>query len=90
MGLNYSVTVIGEAVNVNAVTTEQTNIVQDFALVISSGDGDNTNGIVVTAVTPSPWCPPSTRRSVFLLADERDLFQPVCRGKCSLVEYATI
>ena len=45
---NYSVTVIGRNVAVNAVTTEQTNIVQDYALVISCGDGSNSNGIVVT------------------------------------------
>ncbi len=53
LSTNYSVTVIGTAVNVNAVTTEQTNIVQDFALVISCGDGDNTNGISVTPAAPS-------------------------------------
>ncbi|HEV2694505.1 MAG TPA: S8 family serine peptidase, partial [Verrucomicrobiae bacterium] len=54
LGTNYSVTVIAHAVNVNAVTLEQTNIVQDFALVISSGDGSNTNGITVTPVPPTP------------------------------------
>src|SRR5665213_3496580 len=53
LGTNYSVTVVGNAVNVNAVTAEQTNIVQDFALVISSGDGGNTNGIGVTAAAPA-------------------------------------
>lgn len=52
-GSNYTVTVIGHAVNVNAVTLNQTNIVQDFALVISSGNGNNTNGIVVTPVPPA-------------------------------------
>jgi len=64
---DYSVTVIGEAVNVNAVTTEQTNIVQDFALVISCGDGDNTNGISVTAAAP-PLVPALVPRVAFLPA----------------------
>jgi subtilisin-like proprotein convertase family protein len=54
LGTNYAVTIIGHSVNVNAVTLEQTNIVQDFALVISSGDGGNTNGITVTAASPAP------------------------------------
>jgi len=54
LGTNYTVTVVGHAVNVNAVTLEQTNIVQDFALVIASGDGSNTNGIVVTPLASVP------------------------------------
>jgi subtilisin-like proprotein convertase family protein/endonuclease/exonuclease/phosphatase family metal-dependent hydrolase len=53
LGTNYSITVVGRSVNVNAVTLEQTNIVQDFALVIANGDGNNTNGFTVTAAAPS-------------------------------------
>jgi alpha-tubulin suppressor-like RCC1 family protein/subtilisin-like proprotein convertase family protein len=48
LGTNYSVTVYGRAVNVNAVTLNQTNIVQDYALVIACGNGNNTAGITVT------------------------------------------
>jgi len=40
-GTNFSVTVIGRGVNVNAVTTHPDNTVQDYALVISSGDGND-------------------------------------------------
>jgi subtilisin-like proprotein convertase family protein len=36
---NYSITVLGRRVNVNAVTANTNGIVQDYALVISSGDG---------------------------------------------------
>ncbi|MEY4917406.1 MAG: hypothetical protein RL616_1319, partial [Verrucomicrobiota bacterium] len=54
LGTNYSITVYGKAVNVNAVTLEQTNVVQDFALVITSGDGNNTNGFSVTGLSPQP------------------------------------
>lgn len=53
LGTNYSVTVIGRNVAVNAVTLNQTNIVQDYALIISCGDSQNTNGVVVTRATPT-------------------------------------
>ncbi len=55
-GTNFTVVIRATAVNVNAVS-EQTNnaagvfapnIVQDFAFVISSGNGSNTNGFAIT------------------------------------------
>ena len=59
-GTNYSVTVIGRDVNVNAVTAQTNsvagvyapNVVQDFALVISSGNGQVINALMVT---PAPF-----------------------------------
>ena len=46
---NYSVTVIGNRVNVNAVAEQTNNDVQDYALVISSGDmGEISNALQVT------------------------------------------
>ena len=48
---NYSVTVVGRSVNVNAVTAQTNNVVQDFALVISSGAGEVSNAITVMPVT---------------------------------------
>jgi choice-of-anchor C domain-containing protein len=53
-GTNYTVTVLGYSVNVNAVTAQSNNVVQDYALVISSGDGNSgvTNAITVTANAP--------------------------------------
>ena len=56
-GTNFTIVIYGTAVNVNAVTTQTNNllgaygpnIVQDFALVVSSGNGDNTNGFAITA-----------------------------------------
>ena len=55
LSTNYTITVSARAVNVNAVTLEETNIVQDFALVLTTGDGNNTNGFVITApVAPLP------------------------------------
>ncbi len=38
LGTNYSITVMAQRVNVNAVTANTNNVVQDYALVISSGD----------------------------------------------------
>ncbi|HWQ93360.1 MAG TPA: S8 family serine peptidase, partial [Clostridia bacterium] len=40
---NYSITVVGRRVNVNAVPGHTNDVVQDFALVVSSGDGVVTN-----------------------------------------------
>ena len=48
LGTNYSITVIGRAVNVNAVTAQTNNVVQDYALVISCGEGEVTNAFTVT------------------------------------------
>ena len=48
VGTNYSITVMGYRVNVNAVTAHTNNVVQDFALVISSGNGQVTNAFTVT------------------------------------------
>jgi len=43
----FSVTVIGHRVNVNAVTAHPDNVVQDYALVISSGSGEVTDSFTV-------------------------------------------
>jgi subtilisin-like proprotein convertase family protein/sugar lactone lactonase YvrE len=46
---DYSVTVLGNRVNVNAVSQHTNNDVQDFAIVISAGDmGDVSNALTVT------------------------------------------
>ena len=56
LGTNYSITVIGLDVNVNAVTAQTNNaagvyapnVVQDFAMVVSCGEGEVTNAMTVT------------------------------------------
>jgi subtilisin-like proprotein convertase family protein len=53
-GTNFSVTVMGYRVNVNAVTAQSNNVVQDYALVISSGNGAISNAMTVTAAPPTP------------------------------------
>jgi subtilisin-like proprotein convertase family protein len=52
LGTNYSVTVVGQHVNVNAVSASLDNVVQDYALVISCGDGDVTNALTLTQTAP--------------------------------------
>jgi subtilisin-like proprotein convertase family protein len=50
LGDTYTITVRGARVAVNAVNTHSNGIVQDYALVISSGDGvTNSSGITVSA-----------------------------------------
>ena len=51
LGGKYSVTVIGRSVNVNAVTAQTNNVVQDYALVIACSAGEVTTAITVT---PNP------------------------------------
>ena len=41
LGSNYTITVFGHRVNVNAVTAQADNIAQDYALVVSCGDGNS-------------------------------------------------
>jgi len=45
---NYTVTIIGKSVNVNAVTAHINNVVQDYALVISCGEGEVPDAITLT------------------------------------------
>jgi subtilisin-like proprotein convertase family protein len=48
LGTNYSVTVVGRRVNVNAVSAAAANELQDYALVIASGDGEVAEALTVT------------------------------------------
>lgn len=48
LGNSYSVTVVARRVNVNAVTAHPDGVVQDFALVITSGDPRAANALRVT------------------------------------------
>ncbi|HTL54613.1 MAG TPA: S8 family serine peptidase [Candidatus Limnocylindrales bacterium] len=47
LGGNYSVTVLGRRVNVNAVAQRTNDIAQDYALVISSGDCRTTDALTL-------------------------------------------
>jgi subtilisin family serine protease/subtilisin-like proprotein convertase family protein len=45
LGSRYSVTVVGRSVNVNAVDGASDELVQDYGLVVSSGDGQVSNAL---------------------------------------------
>ena len=45
-GTNFSVTVVGRRVNVNAVTAHPNDVAQDYALVIASGSGEIAGAIL--------------------------------------------
>jgi subtilisin-like proprotein convertase family protein len=49
LGTNYSITVVARDVNVNAVTSHTNGVVQDFALVISSSEGEITNALTLAS-----------------------------------------
>jgi subtilisin family serine protease/subtilisin-like proprotein convertase family protein len=48
LGTNYSITVFARRVNVNAVTAHTNDVVQDYALVISSGNGETDTALTLT------------------------------------------
>ena len=52
LSTNYTITITGRRVNVNAVTAQTNNVCQDYALVISSGDGLVTNALVFDSSSP--------------------------------------
>ncbi len=59
LGTNYSITVIGRHVNVNAVTAHLNDVVQDYALVVSAGNGTVSNALTLvestTVAATVPW-----------------------------------
>jgi subtilisin-like proprotein convertase family protein len=50
LGGTYDIAVVGKRVNVNAVTAHANNVVQDYALVISCGDGEVPNALSLSNV----------------------------------------
>jgi subtilisin-like proprotein convertase family protein len=48
-GASYSITVTGQRVNVNAVSAQAQSVAQDYALVISSGDGEVADALKLVA-----------------------------------------
>ena len=57
---NLVISVIARRVNVNAVTANTNDVVQDYALVISSGNGDVDSPITELTALPSVPAPPPT------------------------------
>ncbi len=57
LGTNYSVTVRATRVNINAVTAQLDNIVQDYALVISLGNETLDGAMTITDIPNTPPVP---------------------------------
>ena len=53
LGTNYTITVHARRVNVNALPQNPNNTVQDFALVISSGDGETNSALTLNPAVSS-------------------------------------
>jgi subtilisin-like proprotein convertase family protein len=58
LGSNYTITVFAKDVNVNAVTAVTNGIVQDYALVVSSDDGEIPGAITLNNANNAPTMPP--------------------------------
>ncbi len=67
VSVSYTVTVIGRSVNVNAVTAQTNNVVQDYALVIACGKGEAPDAITVTPGTPPSVSNPTSDQQITLV-----------------------
>jgi subtilisin-like proprotein convertase family protein len=97
LGANYSITVIGRGVNVNAVTAQTNNaagvyapnVVQDFALVISSGNGEATNAFTVTD-NPIVSNPTADQQITFVTSTNKPLLNQLVGASTPLLGTNTI
>lgn len=92
IGANYSVTVIGRGVNVNAVTAQTNNpagvyapnVVQDYSLVISCGDSFDGGAISVTA-NPVNSNPTASQLITFVIATNTPLLNQLVGANTPLM-----
>jgi subtilisin-like proprotein convertase family protein len=86
---SYSVTVVGRAVNVNAVTAHTNNVVQDYALVVSVGEGEEPSAI--TSVTESVASQPTTDQNVtFVVTTNTPLLNQIVGASSPLLGTNTL
>jgi subtilisin-like proprotein convertase family protein len=90
LGTNFSVTVIGRAVNVNAVTAQTNNVVQDYALVISGGEGEVTNAITVTDNVGIISNPTSGQQITYVTSTNTVLFNQTAGASSPLLGTNTV
>jgi subtilisin-like proprotein convertase family protein len=97
LGSGYSVTVVGRQVNVNAVTAQTNNpagvfapnVVQDFSLVISSGDG-TAPGAITVAVNPVVSNPTGSQLITYIIATNTPLLNQMVGANTPLMGTNTI
>ena len=88
-GTNFAVSVVASDVNVNAVTAQTNDIAQDFALVITSGDGAVSNAFVVTdnGVTHLPT---SDQQISYVVTTNQPLFNQIVGASSPLLGTNTL
>jgi subtilisin-like proprotein convertase family protein len=89
LGTNYSITVVGRNVNVNAVTAQTNNVVQDYALVISCGEGEVTNAFTVTD-NPIVSNPTSDQQITFVTTTNQPLLNQIAGASSPLLGTNTL
>jgi len=89
LATNYTVTVVGRSVNMNAVTAQSNNVVQDFALVISAGDGTVSNGVNVVA-SPTVTNPTGDQDITFVITTNQPLLNQIAGENSPLLGTNTV
>jgi len=77
LGSNYAVTVLARHVNVNAVTAHTNQVAQDYALVISAGDGEFTDALTNIQQQPIAGASQSTGTVVTNSFSQNGALNPV-------------
>ena len=74
LGSSYSITVIGRDVNVNAVTAQTNSVVQDFALVVTCGEGELPTAITTVTDSGIVSLPTSDQQITFVATTNSPLY----------------
>ena len=101
LGQNYSITVIGRDVNVNAVTVQTNtlvsgtptyapNVVQDFALVIACGEGEVSNAITKVIDNPVVSNPTTDQQITDILSTNTPLLNQFAGASTPLLGTNTV
>ncbi len=90
LGSRYSVTVVGRAVNVNAVTAHTNSVVQDYALVVSCGEGEVPDAITSVAEQPPFTNPTGGQLVTVITTTNSPLFNQMAGASSPLLGTNTI
>lgn len=77
LGTRYSVTVVGTEVNVNALTDQTNNVMQDYALVVSVGEGEQPDAITSVTDGGTNSLPTSDQNITFIASTNAPLFDQI-------------
>jgi subtilisin-like proprotein convertase family protein len=74
LGTNYSITVVGRQVNVNSLTAQTNNVLQDYALVVSIGEGEQPDAISSVTDVPTQRATTTDQDITFVATTNAPLF----------------